>query len=435
MKTRSLDDWLDWQLQHHPVEIDLGLGRVRAVASAAGLLKPSWTLVTVAGTNGKGSSVAMLESILKASGVLTGSYTSPHVHRYNERIKIGGIPVSDESLCTAFAAIDQARGSVSLSFFEWGTLAAIWVLEKAKIEVGILEVGLGGRLDAVNILDADTALITAIGVDHTDWLGDTREAISLEKLGVGRMGKPMIASDPHLPEVFTKEAAFRGIPLLPLGQAFDYHIKGEVWDWCSQAQRLPGLPLPALAGEHQVQNASGVLAALESLKVELRHETVAEGLRSVSLPGRFERLPGDRFLVLDVAHNQDSAQRLRDNLKAETVEGRTWCLLGMLKDKDYQSMILALADEIDAWVISSPRTDRALDKDVLSEAVRTTVGKETFVTTCESLEHGLAHVLERMTAMDRLLITGSFFTVAEVRARVFDQEGNVSLSKDYKLDS
>jgi len=274
MRFDTLDDWLSWQETLHPTEIELGLERVGTVLARLELTQPNFTLITVAGTNGKGSSVAMLEAILLAAGYHVGSYTSPHLLTYNERIKLDGTPVDDAMLCESFERIDQARGAyphdpavqeISLSYFEFGTLAAIDILHRAGVDVAILEVGLGGRLDAVNVLDADVALITAIDVDHCDWLGNDRETIGRERAGIMRAGRPAVCAGPLPPTSLLKHAAELGTPLSLIQRDFSITQQGEQWDWRGAGQVWRQLPVPALSGAFQLHNAAGVLAVLAAL--------------------------------------------------------------------------------------------------------------------------------------------------------------------------
>ena len=356
-----LEAWLDWQLRLHPSEIELGLERVRAVGQRLKVLNPRATVITVAGTNGKGSSVAMLEAIFTAAGYQVGTYTSPHLRRYNERIRLNGTPVSDEALVTAFNAIEHAREDIPLTFFEYGTLAALWLFAQQFLDVVILEVGLGGRLDATNVVDADIALITAIDVDHADWLGDDREAIGREKAGIFRPGCHGVVSDPNPPASVLEQAEALGVKLARLGYEFNWRVQGARWDYLG-AQRLCNLPRPALAGAFQLNNAAGVLAVLERLPLHfyLPRRFIERGLVQAHNPGRLEqRQVGGQRWVLDVAHNPQSAQALARWL-AEQPQ-RTWqSVFAALGDKDIAPMVAALSPFIDQWHLAPLDDPRAL---------------------------------------------------------------------------
>lgn len=309
----TLAEWLKWQQQLHPSEIELGLERLRAVSGTMGLSRPAPLVITVAGTNGKGSSVAMLEAILSSAGHRVGSYTSPHLSRYNERIKICGQPVDDQLLCCAFSCIDWARNSISLTFFEFGTLAALWIFERYDLDVVILEVGLGGRLDAVNLIDADAVLITSIGIDHSEWLGDDRETIGLEKAGVLRPRQGAIVADPAPPRSILRQARSVGARPYTRGTDFDLRSGKDSWSWWSCSEHIDKLPMPALRGRHQLDNAAGALAMLRlgGLPLEVPEHAIHEGLAATKLPGRFNVIPGVVERIYDVAHNSDGASTLR----------------------------------------------------------------------------------------------------------------------------
>jgi dihydrofolate synthase/folylpolyglutamate synthase len=374
------------------------------------------TVITVAGTNGKGSSIAMLDAMLRAAGHSTGCYTSPHIHRYNERIRIGGLDVDDAAIMAAFDAVDAARGEVSLSYFEFGTLAALWLFACANLDVWILEVGLGGRLDAVNIIDADVALLTSIGIDHVDWLGDTREAIALEKVAISRPGRPLICGDPDPPASLLDYAEAQGVLLKRLGRDFTLTMHTEGWDWVCGNDVLKNLPNPALAGAHQLQNAAAVLMTLASLPRRLQpsREAIEQGLRSASLPGRFERIDAGFEVVLDVAHNPHGMKRFVASLQKYPVPGRSLILFGVMADKDVAALIRQLAAVSREWIATSPATDRALPVDDLGAMLRGSDAAATVVT-ASSVAEGVAYARSILSAGDRLIVTGSFHTVAEAR--------------------
>ena len=325
MRFNRLEDWLAWQEGLHFTAIELGLERCMTVAERMGLLHPDFTVISVAGTNGKGSSVSMLRSILMHAGYNTGSYTSPHLVRYNERICLNGVEVSDEMLCAAFARIDQYRGDISLTYFEFGTLAALEIFQRAGIDIAVLEVGLGGRLDAVNCLDADAALITTIELDHENWLGRDRETIAREKAGIMRSGSVAVCSDPNPPQSLFEHAAALGTKLCVPGRDYCHHITNTFWEWQSDTTILCDLPRPSLYNTRQMENAAGVLMVLHSLsdRFPIDPHAIRRGLQEFNLSGRFQMVPDRAQLILDVAHNRQAMELLVHNLKGLPVQGRT----------------------------------------------------------------------------------------------------------------
>lgn len=416
MRFPTLDAWLAWQETLHPAAIDLGLERPGKVLKALGLESPQHTLITVAGTNGKGSSVAMLEAILLAAGYRVGCYTSPHLQRYNERIRIQGEEVSDEALCQSFARIDEARGETSLTYFEFGTLAAFDLFARAGLDVAILEVGLGGRLDAVNLLDADVALITAIDIDHAAWLGNDREAIAREKAGILRRGHPAVCSDAQPPASLLAHAAELGSPLYLCGRDYRYREAGDNWSWSGVTRQRDALPLPALRGGFQLQNAAGVLMVLELLQERLpvASQHLRQGLLSVRLAGRFQVLPGEVPVILDVAHNPQSAAALAANLAQMPVTGRTRAVVAMLEDKDLARVIEALVPVVDHWYVAGLDVYRGAPARHLAGVVER-------VCHCRPAVFGqvcaaLSRAREEAMPGDRIVIFGSFHTVAEAVA-------------------
>lgn len=416
MRFQSLDAWLDWQASSHPVEIDLGLDRVRAVAERLDVLRPAVKVVTVAGTNGKGSSVALLEGVLERAGYRTGCYTSPHITHYRERIRIDGDTVNDANIVDAFNAIDEARGDVSLTYFEWSTLAGLWLFKQAGVDVALLEVGLGGRLDAVNIVDADVALMTSIGIDHTEWLGDTRELICHEKAGVARQGRPLVCADLDPPAACMEQLRQRGVEVLIRSDAFDIELFEDHWAWRGPTTTMDRLPFLALQGKHQIDNAAGVLMVLEKLDCKgISQAVIGCALQEVTLNGRFERISGAFEVVLDVAHNADGSRRLAAALESQVAVGQTWCLLGVLADKDARNMLDALAGVVDHWVLVSPDSPRALP---LDELERLAQSRSTAVSyeVADSVEVGYELVRQHLTLKDRLVVTGSFYTVGQIKA-------------------
>ncbi len=410
----SVQDWLDWQMRLHPGEIDLGLERVRAVGERLGVLRPRATVVTVAGTNGKGSSVAMLEAIFTAAGYRVGAYTSPHLRRYNERIRLDGEPVADETLIAAFRAVEAARDGVALTFFEYGTLAALWCFGQRFLDVVLLEVGLGGRLDATNAVDADIALITAIDVDHADWLGDDREAIGREKAGIMRPGRHAVISDPNPPASVLDEAGRLGVKVARLGDAFNWRADGEYWDYLG-AGRLRNLPRPALAGDFQLNNAAGVLAVLERLppRFYLPVRFIEQGLRQVRNPGRLEerQVDGQRWL-LDVAHNPQSAEALARWLATQPEQQAWQSVFAALGDKDMTPMVRSLKPFVRRWHLAPLNDARALPVDALRVRLMTAGVAADAIMPHDSLTDAVAAARADRTLP--VLAWGSFVTVGGV---------------------
>ncbi len=413
MRFQTLDAWLAWQETLHPSAIELGLERPGKVLAAMGLTTPAYAVISVAGTNGKGSSVAMLESILLAAGYRVGCYTSPHLLRYNERVRIDGKPVDDTLLCEAFERIDQARGETSLTYFEFGTLAAIDIFARAGLDVAVLEVGMGGRLDAVNLLDADVALVTAIDVDHAAWLGDDREAIGREKAGIFRSRRPAVCSDPTPPLSLLHYATELETELFSLEKQFSYAVNHDSWRWQGPADTLDDLPLPALCGRFQLQNAAGVLMVLELLaeRLPVSPESLHHGLQTVSLPGRFQILPGGVPTIVDVAHNPQSARALAANLKATPVPGQTHAVVGMLADKDIPAVLQPMLEVIDLWYPATLNVFRGADAAMLIKML---------AEQGLCLAQGYRSVSEALVSAgagiqpgDRIVVFGSFYTVAE----------------------
>lgn len=410
----NLHEWLDWQETLHPDPVDLGLERVGEVAARLGLTHPAATVITVAGTNGKGSSVAMLDSIYRAAGFHTGVYTSPHLLTYNERIRCDGVPADDASLCAAFEKIDVARGDISLTYFEFGTLAALEIFRSKSPDILLLEVGMGGRLDAVNIIDADASLVTSIGIDHSQWLGTDRESIGGEKAGIFRRARPAVCSDPRPPESLEITARSTGAAWYALGEHFSCESIGETWAWVAGHQRLEQLPRPALAGQHQLENAAGALMVIATLQARcpVPAEAISAGLQSVELSGRCQLVPGPVQQVLDVAHNLESARQLAEFLQDNPVCGETWLVLGMLDDKDVAAFVAVLADYIDKLCLASLPGPRGLSSARLGERAGITGEAEYF----DSVTAAVDFAGKYAATGDRIVITGSFLSVAEALA-------------------
>jgi len=423
----DLPNWLRHLESLHPKTIDLGLDRVVEVKQRLNL-NPPFPIITVAGTNGKGSTCAMLEAILLAAGYRIGLYTSPHLLRYNERVRINGFEASDEALCEAFAAVEQARGEVSLTYFEFGTLAAVWLFVRAGLSAVILEVGLGGRLDAVNAFDADCAVLTSVDFDHMDYLGDSRLAIGYEKAGIFRAGKPAVCGEFDVPYSVLAHAEKIGADLRRIGSDFGYDglgacrtydesdrlLKPNQWRFTSVDGLRLSLPYPAMRGTYQLGNASTCLAALEQLgaRLPVSHDDIRRGLLAAVVPGRFQVLPGRPQRIFDVAHNPHAARALAENLRAMPPTGKTFAVFAMLRDKDIAGVVRAMKEQVDRWLVAGigqPRGASAEEMLRILEQEGLAQRAEAFPSVAEAYRHACAKAVED----DKILIFGSFYTVAE----------------------
>ena len=419
--SRALGDWLARIEQLHPKAIELGLERLRAVASRLSLRLPC-AVITVGGTNGKGSTCAMLESILLAAGYRVGLYTSPHLVRFNERARLDGAPVDDAALIEQFEAVDAARGDVALTYFEFTTLAVLRLFQQRAPDVAVLEVGLGGRLDAVNLVDADCAIVTSVDVDHADYLGDTRERIGWEKAHIFRPGRPAICSDPLPPASLVEHASSIGADLWLHGRDYDHAGDRQQWSYAGRAQRRSALAYPALRGANQLQNAAGVLAALEALRERLpvSQQAVRQGFATVELPGRFQVLPGQPAVILDVAHNPHAAAHLAVNLDAMGAFRQTFAVFGVMGDKDVDGVIAALVHRVDHWLPVDLPGARAARAAWIAERLRAAgvarEGDRTSIECHASPSSALAAARGRAGANDRIVVFGSFLTVADILA-------------------
>ncbi len=413
----NLHDWLTYLESLHPKTIALGLERVAQVKQRLNL-QPQFPVIIVGGTNGKGSVCAMLESILHAAGYRVGCYTSPHLLDYNERVRVSKHQANDAELCAAFKKIEKVRGDIPLTYFEFGTLAAMQMFVEQKVDVAILEVGLGGRLDAVNVFDADVAVVTSIDIDHTDYLGDTREQIAFEKAGIFRAGKVAVFGDSDMPQTIRTEAERIGAELWCIGSEFGFTSHQGQWDFRGKKTSRSALPFPALRGAYQLNNASSVLAVLDVLKGRLpvSMEAVRRGLVEVTLSARFQMVPGKPTLILDVAHNPHAARSLARNLAALPPSPKTYAVIAMLKDKDMAGVIAALLPQVDVWLVAGIDAPRGASADELGQVLLEAQAGEVlrFATASEALHHACNRAGEN----DRILTLGSFYTVAEVmRAR------------------
>ena len=399
----------------HPREIDLALERVRVVSQRLALEHPGFCIITVAGTNGKGSSVAMLEAMLHAAGYRVGSYSSPHLIDYNERVRICTQPVSDADLCQAFERVEVARADTPLTYFEFGTLAAVDLFRRHGMEIVVLEVGLGGRLDAVNAWDADVAVISAIGIDHTEWLGPDRESIGREKAGVFRNRRPAICSDPAPPASVAQMASAVGARLYQAGRDFSFELEDGAWLWRAAGRVRSALPYPAMRGDYQLNNAAGVLMALETLadRFPVTQAQVRSGLLTAVLPGRFQTLPGAPLRVLDVAHNLQAIESLIANLRRQPTAGRTIAVCGMLKDKPLLEVMQAMLPVVHAWHLASLGTRRGASAQDLQVALNS-AGVSAPVTQHAEVTLAYAAALADAGPGDRVVVFGSFYTVGAI---------------------
>lgn len=416
MRFQTLAEWLAWQETLHPASIELKLERISSVWRRLQPEPPTHAVITVGGTNGKGSCVAYLEAMLRAAGYKVGAYTSPHLLRYNERIRINGQEADDAAICGAFARIDVARGADSLTYFEFGTLAALTLFREAAVEVAILEVGLGGRLDAVNILDADVALVTNIALDHMEWLGPDREHIGYEKAGIYRPGRPAVCADPDPPRSLLDQTERIGARLLRVNRDYCFTPTGATWRWQAADQQLDGLPWPNLAGAHQLGNAAAALMALTSLGARwpVTPAAIAAGLRQAQWPARFQVIPGPVSWILDVAHNPAAAAVLAAQLKSQNCPGRTQALIGVLADKDADGLIQALIDVVDFWrpvTLPGPRGRSSADL-----AARLRSAGVQAIAPHDSVEEAAQAAREIAQPGDRIVTLGSFHLVAPILA-------------------
>lgn len=412
---RSLEQWLAYQSQVHPQAIDLGLDRLRQVLDRLGWRGPKVPVITVAGTNGKGSVSGYCTAILAAAGYRVGTFTSPHLRDYRERIAIHGRWVSAQELVSAFERIEAARGEVGLTFFEFNTLAALLVFEAAQLDAWVLEIGMGGRLDAVNVVDPDVAAVVSIGLDHQEYLGTTLEAIAREKAGIFRRGRPAVLGSLDMPGVVEETARNLGAALKRLGSEYSYVREETAWHYCGSRWNLPHLPAPALIGETQYANAATALAVLEEIdaRLPIPAAAVALGLERVRLTARFQVIAPARSgvptWILDVAHNPAAARVLARNLRDRPSAGRTLAVCGILSDKDAAGVAAELRGCVDAWWCVSTEGERGRSGLALAETVRREVAAP--VAAADSTPAGCAAALAHATPDDRILVFGSFHTV------------------------
>lgn len=410
MHFETLDAWLDHTRTVHAKGIDLGLERVKAVASRMGLLERGCPVITVGGTNGKGSCVAGLEAIYLAQGYRVGAFTTPYLFKHNEQVRLQGVEADDEAFCTSFAAVEAAREGVTLTQFEFNTLVALDIFRRDKLDVCLLEVGLGGRLDAVNIMDADVALIASIAIDHVDWLGNTRDLIALEKAGIFRANKPAVCGDFSPPQTLKDYAAEIHTPLFCQNKEFHYLQDETTWSWHSSMAAYENLPIPALA----IQNMASVLMAVTLLQERLpvEQQAIEVALEKATLPGRIQVFPGDVTTIMDVSHNPAAAEFLAKRLAKMPCKGKTIAVFSMLSDKDIISTLHVLNKTIDRWYIAELPVDRGASLGVLQDAFRHE--KIQAVLCCSDIAKAYQAAKNDAQPGDRIVVFGSFYTVAGV---------------------
>ena len=416
----DLNDWLTYIEALHPKDIEMGLGRVAEVKQRLNL-SIAFPIITVAGTNGKGSTCAMLERIYHAAGYRVGTYSSPHFLRYSERVRVACQEISDNDLIAAFRAVEAARQTTQLTYFEYGTLAAMWHFSQAKLDVVILEVGLGGRLDAVNVFEPDCAIVTSVDLDHMEFLGSTRESIALEKAGIFRAGTPAICGEDQPPQTLITYAQKIAADLRLIQHDFGFERELEAWTYRGQHKHLEHLPMPALKGDFQLENASCVLTAIEALQARLPVDVKAihDGLSTVTLRGRFQTVAQRPEVILDVAHNPHAAKSLATNLKQSAAQGKTLAVFAMLADKDIAGVIQALSECIDVWYVAEihharASSARAVVAMILEQLPQAKI--QTFETVTGAYHQACIDAGEN----DRIIALGSFFTVAEVMRALHD---------------
>ena len=421
---RTLAQWLGYLEQLHPQAIAMGLDRVAHVAREL-KLTPDFAILTVGGTNGKGSCCAMLEAILLHAGYRVGCYTSPHLLRYNERVHIGGREVDDEVLCRAFARIEAARGATSLTYFEFGTLAAMLAFVDAGLDVAILEVGLGGRLDAVNVFDADCALVTSVDLDHQDYLGDTREAIGGEKAGIFRAGRPAVCADAEPPASLIRHAREIRAELSVIDRDFGYVAEPHQWRYWGPGGKRHGLPYPALRGVFQLGNAAACLTALDCLRSRLpvTAQDLRSGLLQAEVAGRFQVLPGRPLVILDVAHNPHAARALAANLASMPAGGRTLAVCAMFKDKDIAGVIAAVRQQVTYWLVADAEGARGASAAHFAAELKRAGGGAP-VAQYSNVAAAWHAACELAAVNDKIIVFGSFLTVAAVMRERKNPDGH-----------
>ncbi|ASY80166.1 bifunctional tetrahydrofolate synthase/dihydrofolate synthase [Pectobacterium polaris] len=411
--TSPLVTWLHYLEHLHAQAIDLGLERVKQVAEHLQLLQPAATIFTVAGTNGKGTTCCTLESILLAAGLRVGVYSSPHLVRYTERVRIQGKELPEAQHTRAFADIEAGRGAVSLTYFEFGTLSALQLFKQANLDVVILEVGLGGRLDATNIVDADVSVVTSIAIDHTDWLGNDRESIGREKAGIFRQGRPAVVGEPDMPGTIADVAAEKGAQLRRRGRDWEYSVQRETWSWQDKQRELSRLPLPNVP----LANAATALAALHYSSLNVSEEAIRQGLQHAALPGRFQTVQASPRLILDVAHNPHAAAYLANRLAALPKTGKVRAVVGMLSDKDIAGTLAHLTPLVDAWYCAPLEGPRGATAQQIAEHL---THSQSFSDVVAAWQQAMSEA----TDQDIVIVCGSFHTVAHVMEALDEEKAN-----------
>ncbi|MEP6943588.1 MAG: bifunctional tetrahydrofolate synthase/dihydrofolate synthase [Betaproteobacteria bacterium] len=409
----TLGEWLDYLSTLHPKAIAMGLERVREVHARLGVAA-TCPVITVAGTNGKGSTCAFIEGMLSAGSYRVGLYSSPHLLRFNERIRIAGADADDAALCEAFAAVDSVRQGVALTYFEFATLAALWLFARAGLDAWVLEVGLGGRLDAVNIVDADVAVVTGIAIDHTEYLGTTRETIGAEKAGIFRAHRVAIYGDRDPPRSLIAHAEAVGAPLLRIGVDYDFTASAQQWSYRGPGGARHGLPIPSLRGRYQLANAATALTALDALRERLPSTmgAVRDALVGIELPGRFQVLPGRPLRVFDVAHNPQAAQALADTLGAMGLPVQTIAVFAIMGDKDVDGVIAALLSRVDRWMVATLPPPRGATSAMLRARLEHAGVDASAVREFADPAKAWRAAFEASAEADRIVVFGSFQTVA-----------------------
>ncbi|MEQ9847473.1 bifunctional tetrahydrofolate synthase/dihydrofolate synthase [Pectobacterium brasiliense] len=411
--TSPLVTWLHYLEHLHAQAIDLGLERVKQVAEHLQLLQPAPTVFTVAGTNGKGTTCCTLESILLAAGLRVGVYSSPHLVRYTERVRIQGRELPEALHTQAFADIEAGRGGVSLTYFEFGTLSALQLFKQANLDVVILEVGLGGRLDATNIVDADVSVVTSIAIDHTDWLGNDRESIGREKAGIFRQGRPAVVGEPDMPGTIADVAVEKGAQLHRRGRDWEYSMQRETWSWQDKQRELSRLPLPNVP----LANAATALAALHYSSLNVSEEAIRQGLQHAALPGRFQTVQASPRLILDVAHNPHAAAYLANRLAELPKTGKVRAVVGMLSDKDIAGTLAHLTPLVDAWYCAPLEGPRGATAQQIAEHL---TRSQSFLDVVTAWKQAMSEATEQ----DIVIVCGSFHTVAHVMEALDEEKAN-----------
>ena len=415
----TLEQWLVYLEQCHPSNIELGLDRVGEVAGKLSIAFPTTRIITVGGTNGKGSTVAMLCAIFEAAGFTTASYTSPHLLHYNERVRLGNRLATDEELCASFTAVEKARQDIQLTYFEFGTLAAFQLIAEQQPDYAVLEIGLGGRLDAVNILEPDIAIVTNVALDHTDWLGDTREAIGVEKAGIFRKGKPALVGEKQIPHTVLDQAATVGAELFQNGTDFRIRQNGSTWDWEGRNAQgeevvISGLPV----NDFPLDNCATVLQAVQLLEPGIEKAIIDDGFRTATLTGRFQVEDRGYPLILDVAHNPHAAKRVQEQIEMRFPDHELLVVVAMLADKNYPEVLDVFAELKPSWFVAGIQEERGLEAKILynylSETEAGSASSFTTIGEAFTAAEASAKTLQQTGHKTAILVTGSFFTVAAV---------------------